>query len=169
MSGQAQDNGDWSKENTGHYAALLLHTPLLLGALQVLLEVVNLNAQDNVGIHLHKAPVAVKSKAPVTRLLGQSLHCDVVESQVQHCIHHSSRLLALSNRALSIRRVQRKLLECHGLRLRSPGIEARAPDRTDTSRGFGRIAELSPSSALDQLQRFLDLSSMHEAIMSRAM
>eukprot|EP00438_Fugacium_kawagutii_P021534 Skav233419 [mRNA] locus=scaffold892:192296:193610:- [translate_table: standard] len=65
--------------------AVLLDATLLLGALQVLLEVVDLNAEDNVRIHLHKAPVAVK----VTRLLRQSLHCGVVKSQVQHCVHHS--------------------------------------------------------------------------------
>eukprot|EP00438_Fugacium_kawagutii_P025783 Skav230064 [mRNA] locus=scaffold1221:128832:131215:- [translate_table: standard] len=64
--------------------AVLLDATLLLGALQVLLEVVDLNAEDNVRIHLHKAPVAVKA-----RLLRQSLHCGVVQSQIQHCVHHS--------------------------------------------------------------------------------
>eukprot|EP00438_Fugacium_kawagutii_P025781 Skav230062 [mRNA] locus=scaffold1221:124063:124942:- [translate_table: standard] len=54
--------------------AVLLDATLLLGALQVLLEVVDLNAEDNVGIHLHKASVAVKG------LLRQSLHCGVVQT-----------------------------------------------------------------------------------------
>eukprot|EP00438_Fugacium_kawagutii_P021523 Skav233408 [mRNA] locus=scaffold892:134441:141349:+ [translate_table: standard] len=69
--------------------AVLLDATLLLGALQVLLEVVDLNAEDNIRIHLHKAPVAVESEATVTRLLRQSLHCGVVQTQIQHCVHHS--------------------------------------------------------------------------------
>ena len=69
--------------------SLLLDAALLLRTLQVLLEVVDLNAEDNVRIHLHKASVAVKGKATVTGLLSQSLHCRAVESQIQDCIHHS--------------------------------------------------------------------------------
>ena len=55
----------------------------------MLLKVVDLNAEDNVRIHLDKASVAVKGKATVAWLLCQSLHRDVVQSQVQNCVHHS--------------------------------------------------------------------------------
>ena len=72
---------------------LLLDSTLFLCPLQMLLKVVDLDAQDNIGIHLNKASVAVKGKAAVTRLLGQSLHCDVVQSQVEHCVHHSCRMI----------------------------------------------------------------------------
>ena len=72
---------------------LLLDSTLFLCPLQMLLKVVDLDAQDNIGIHLNKASVAVKGKAAVTRFLGQSLHCDVVQSQVEHCVHHSCRMI----------------------------------------------------------------------------
>ena len=38
-----------------------------------------------------------------------------------------------------------------------PGIEARAPERTETSSGFACVAELSAGDALDVAERGLDL------------
>mmetsp|Transcript_56542 Transcript_56542/g.69124 ORF Transcript_56542/g.69124 Transcript_56542/m.69124 type:complete len:308 (+) Transcript_56542:60-983(+) len=69
--------------------AVLLDASLLLCPLQVLLEMVDLNAKHNIRVHLDEAPVAVEGKTTVTGLLRQSLYCDVVETQVQHCVHHS--------------------------------------------------------------------------------
>ena len=69
---------------------LLSDSKLLLYAFQTLFEVVDFDAQDNIGIRLNKTSVGVKGKAAATKLLGQSLQCHVVQSQVEYCVHHSS-------------------------------------------------------------------------------
>ena len=38
-----------------------------------------------------------------------------------------------------------------------PGMETRAPERTETSSGFSGIAEIQPDRALHPVQRVLDL------------
>ena len=166
---------------------LLLDAALLFRTLQVLLEVVDLNAKDNVRIHLHKASVAVKGKATVTGLLGQSLHCRAVESQIQDCIHHSCHLLQArhvqlwfhlfpSNEPIQYCRMKSREREekheesrrihfqvrflCNFIQLdilstkenllprcsfnQCPGMDARAPERTDTSSGFVESPNLRP-------------------------
>ncbi len=71
------------------------HTLLLLDFLDdhlkrvLILLALGLHAQHNVAIHLHKATVAVPSKAGITRLLGQSLGHSIIDAQVQHCVHHA--------------------------------------------------------------------------------
>ena len=61
---------EYKKNDKMHQnAMLLLHATLCLCTVQVLFKVVVFNAQDNIRIHLDKAPVAVKGKASVARHL----------------------------------------------------------------------------------------------------
>ncbi len=51
-------------------------------------EVMVVDVEDHVGIHLDEAAIAVEGEAPVAREVGQARDCLVVQPQVQHRIHH---------------------------------------------------------------------------------
>ena len=57
--------------------------------LQNVLEVVMLDVEHHVGIHLDEAPVGIIGEAPVAGLLRQRLDGVVVEAEVEHGVHHA--------------------------------------------------------------------------------
>ena len=60
-----------------------------LVVLQNVLEVVMLDVEHHVGIHLNEAPVGIIGKAAVAGLLGQRLDGVVVEPEIKHGVHHA--------------------------------------------------------------------------------
>ena len=53
-----------------------------------MLELVAVDLEHDLGEHLDEAAVRVPGEAIVARLLGQSTHRHVVESEVEHGVHH---------------------------------------------------------------------------------
>ena len=74
---------------------VVLHALLFLNLVKDFLKRIDvlfrlrLHAENNVAIHLHEAAVAVPCEAWVARLLGESLHYGVVDTEVEHCVHHT--------------------------------------------------------------------------------
>ena len=57
--------------------------------LQNVLEVVMLDVEHDVGIHLDEAAVGIVGEAPVAGLLRQRLDGLVVEAEIEHRVHHA--------------------------------------------------------------------------------
>ena len=72
-----------------------LHALLLFYFLDDFLERVDvglflgLHAKHHVAVHLHEAAVTIPCKARISRLLGQCLGHSVVDTQVEHGVHHT--------------------------------------------------------------------------------
>ena len=62
---------------------------LLLKLLEDFFEMVVLDAQHDIAIHGKEAPVAIISKTPVLGPLGQGLDGRVVQTEIEHRIHHA--------------------------------------------------------------------------------
>ena len=62
---------------------------ILLGDLQRFLEGAVIQLQDDIGIHLDEAAIAVPGETLIARLLRQPLDRLVVEAEVQHRVHHA--------------------------------------------------------------------------------
>ena len=61
----------------------------ILMVVQNLLEVMMIDAEDDVGIHGDKAAVAVQREAAVAGFGGKRLHRHVVEPEIEHRVHHA--------------------------------------------------------------------------------
>ena len=61
---------------------------VLLGDLQRLLEGAVIEAEDDIGIHLDEAAIAVPGEAGVARRGGEAAHGLVVEAEVEDGVHH---------------------------------------------------------------------------------
>ena len=53
------------------------------------LEVMMADAKHHVGIHGDEAPVAVLREAPVAGFCGERIYGDVVETEIEHGVHHA--------------------------------------------------------------------------------
>ncbi len=62
---------------------------LLLGHVERFLEQPVVEAEDDVGVHLDEAAVGVPREALIARGLREALHGGVVETQVEHGVHHA--------------------------------------------------------------------------------
>ena len=62
---------------------------LELVVLDQLLEMVVLDAEHDLPVHLQKAAIAVIGETIVTALLRQTLHGLVVETEIEHGVHHA--------------------------------------------------------------------------------
>jgi hypothetical protein len=60
-----------------------------LVVLQQVLEMVVIDAEHDLAVHLDEASVAVIGEAPVAAALGEPGHGLVVEAEVQHRVHHA--------------------------------------------------------------------------------
>ena len=58
-------------------------------ALQQVLQLVFGHAHDDVGVHLHESAVGIVGEALIAALGNNSLHGDVIETQVQDGVHHA--------------------------------------------------------------------------------
>ena len=66
------------------------HEPLVvLVLLENLLEVVVLDVEHDVRVHLDESAIGIIREALIAGALGQSLHGDVVEAKIQHGVHHA--------------------------------------------------------------------------------
>ena len=52
-------------------------------------EIVMVNVEHDIGIHLNEAAIAVIGKALIARIFGQRLNGDIIETQIEHRIHHA--------------------------------------------------------------------------------
>ena len=107
-----------SAQSVGRNLGVGLHARLVAQREELVLEVLLVDLQHDVGVHLDEAAIRVECETLVARRLRQP--CTVSS--------FSPRL-----RIVSI----------------MPGIEARAPERTETSSGFVAIAELAADRFLD--------------------
>ena len=73
---------------------VVLDAAVGLDALDLVLELLALDAAHDVAEHLHEAPVGVPREALVVGLLGQPLHRLVVEPEVQDGVEHARHRLA---------------------------------------------------------------------------
>ncbi len=62
---------------------------LFLVDFENLLEIVMINAEHHIGIHLDEAAIAVIGKARVVGLDSKPLHCLVIETQIENRVHHA--------------------------------------------------------------------------------
>ena len=62
---------------------------IVLEAVENVLEDGVIHAQDNVGIHLDEAAITVIGEAAIARELGQPLGGFVIQTQIEHRIHHA--------------------------------------------------------------------------------
>ena len=73
-----------------------MHTVAALELRDFVLDVLPRDPVNDVGEHLHEAPVAVPGKALVAGRSRQPLHRGVVEPEVQDGVHHARHRLARS-------------------------------------------------------------------------
>ena len=81
--------GDQRLPILGRHLRIKGEAVILLGDLQRFLERAVIQLEDDIGIHLDEAAIAVPGKTLVARLLGQPLDGGVVEAEVQHRVHHA--------------------------------------------------------------------------------
>jgi hypothetical protein len=64
-------------------------TIVFLGDLQSILEEMPVHAQGHIAIDLDEAPIGIPGKTRVARSLCQPQHGRIVQTQIEHRIHHA--------------------------------------------------------------------------------
>ena len=68
---------------------ILLRTVFLLYLIQLFLKLIVRDSKHNITEHLYEASIGIPGKSLVVRLLRQTLHAFIRESQIEDGIHHS--------------------------------------------------------------------------------
>ena len=66
-----------------------LHALGLLAFFKNVFQQIAIHAHNHVGVHLDKAPVGIVGETRIARLLYQAFHGLVVQSQIEHGVHHA--------------------------------------------------------------------------------